>query len=287
MQTTTMKLCAWSGVAAIVLVAIGFLLAGFIPPPLPSDSAAQTAQMYRAHATGIRFGMIIVMYGSTLLMPFAAIITIQMRRIEGRHPVLALTQFGVGSLFVLEFIYLAFFWITGTYRAERSPEIVQTLNDMGWIPFIGLSSTLVLQSAVFGGVILSDSKQRYFPRWLGYYNLWAALIFTPGTFNMFFHHGPLAWNGIIAFWIPVPVFVSWLIINSILLAKSVDRAAVEDATTQATAAEHLTVTGGPTAAIAPAVAAELAELRTKVTELGAMRDEVARVAAKVGGHPQS
>ena len=62
------------------------------------------------------------------------------------------------SLFVLQITYLAFFWITGTYRAERSPEIVQTLNDMGWIPFIGLSSTLVLQSAVFGWVILSASS---------------------------------------------------------------------------------------------------------------------------------
>lgn len=287
MRATTMKLCAWSGVGTIVLVAIGFILAGFIPPPLPSNNAAHTAHMYRTHATGIRFGMILVMYGSTLLMPFAAIITIQMRRIEGRYPVLALTQFGVGSLFVLEFIYLAFFWITGTYRAERSPEIVQTLNDMGWIPFIGLSSTLVLQSAVFGWVILSDSEQRYFPRWLGYYNLWAALMFTPGTFNMFFHNGPLAWNGLIAFWIPVPIFASWLIINSIFLARSVDRAAVEDATTHAAAAEHLTVSGGPTPAIAPGVAAELAELRTKVTELSELRGELARVAAKVGAQPQS
>lgn len=57
---------------------------------------------------------------------------------------------------------------------------------------------------VGGWVILQDRENRYFPRWLGYYNLWAALIFTPGTFNMFFHHGPLAWNGFIVFWIPVP-----------------------------------------------------------------------------------
>lgn len=267
MNTRIMKLCAWSGVASIVVVAIGFVFAGFIPPPSPSDDAAQTAQLYRDNANGIRFGMILVMYGSSLLMPFSAMIALQMRRIEGRFAVLALTEFGMGAVFVLEFIYLAFFWITGTYRTDRPDAIVQTLNDMGWIPFIGLSSTLVIQSAAFGIVILADTHGRYFPRWLGYYNLWAALSFTPGTFNMFFHDGPLAWNGVISYWYPVPVFVTWMIVNPIFLAKSVDRGAAYDAETAA--AE--TATTAPHTPTDEGMAVELAELR----------DQIARVSAKV------
>lgn len=70
--------------------------------------------------------------------------------------------------------------------------------------------------------------------------------------------------------------MSWLIINSIYLAKSVDRAAVEDATLAATSQL------APPAAIAPEFTAELAQLRTQVADLDTIREELARVSAKVG-----
>src|SRR5262249_46808293 len=70
---------------------------------------------------------------------------------------------------------------------------------------------------------LMDRRQRpIFPRWLGYYNLWVALMFTPGTFTVFFHNGPLAWNGLIAWYLPLAVFATWLVINPIYLSKAVD-----------------------------------------------------------------
>ncbi|GAA5160163.1 hypothetical protein GCM10023321_42310 [Pseudonocardia eucalypti] len=250
MNTRMMKLCSWSGVAAIVLIAGGFVLAGFVPPPPPGADAARIGELFREDANRIRFGMILGMYGASLLMLYAAVIAIQMRRIEGRNAVLALAQFGCGAIFVLEFIYLEFFWVAATFRAERADDSFLLLNDMAWIPFIGISSTVVIQSLLFGIVILRDSGARYFPRWLGYYNIWAALSFTPGTFNMFFKSGPLAWDGVLAFWFPVLVFVSWLIINPLFLAKSVDRASEAETGTDPTA-----------------LAAELGELREKLARL--------------------
>ncbi len=77
--------------------------------------------------------------------------------------------------------------------------------------------------ACFGIAVLLDRREKpIFPRWLGYYNLWVALMFMPGTFNVFFHDGPLAWNGIIAWYMPLAVFASWLIINPIFLSRAVD-----------------------------------------------------------------
>jgi hypothetical protein len=94
---------------------------------------------------------------------------------------------------------------------------------MAWIPFVGLTSTAAVQVACFGIAVLLDKRERpLFPRWLGYYNLWVALMFTPGTFNVFFHNGPLAWNGIIAWYLPLAVFATWMIVNPIYLAKAVD-----------------------------------------------------------------
>jgi hypothetical protein len=205
-------------------MAIGFvLLAGYIPTRSPGQSAAETAQFILDNRDRIRWGMILTMFSAALLQPFYTEIALQMRRIEGRYPALALIQFGLGTLLVLEFIYLIFFWQTATFRVERSPELIQLLNDMAWIPFVGLSSTVVLGVAVFGIAILLDRRrQPVFPRWLGYFNLWCALMFTPGTFNVFFHTGPLAWNGIIAWYLPVAVFATWLIVISIYLSKAVD-----------------------------------------------------------------
>jgi hypothetical protein len=66
-------------------------------------------------------------------------------------------------------------------------------------------------------------------------------MFTPGTFNVFFHNGPLAWNGIIAWYLPIAVFATWTIINPIYLSKAVDTmdwdALVATETTSADGAE--------------------------------------------------
>ena len=38
------------------------------------------------------------------------------------------------------------------------------------------------------------------PRWLGWFNLWAQIIYLPGILIPYFKSGPLAWNGLLAFW---------------------------------------------------------------------------------------
>ncbi len=255
MNPTILRLCGWSGVAAMVLMGIGFaFMAGFIPPPPPSDSIEQTAHLFIENRYAIRGGMIISMVASAFLMPFAVAITLQMRRIEGRYSALAFIQLGLGAIFVLEFIYLIFFWQVATFRVDRAPELIQLLNDMAWVPFVGLSSTLVGQAAVFGWAILIDSRAKpIFPRWLGYFNLWAALMFVPGTFNVFFLKGPLAWDGWLAFYFPVAVFVVWMILLSIYLVKAVDHQIEEESSSG--------TSGDP--------AAEIARLRAELDQLAA------------------
>ncbi|EHB59179.1 hypothetical protein MycrhDRAFT_1615 [Mycolicibacterium rhodesiae JS60] len=218
------KFCAWSGTLCLVVMAIGFVaIAGFVPPPSPGQTGMETAQFIIDNRTRIRWGMIVTMFASSLLMTYAVSMATHMRRIEGRFPALAMIQFGLGAIFVLEFIYLLFFWQAATFRVDRAPELIQLLNDMAWIPFVGLTSTAVVQVACFGIAVLLDRRAKpIFPRWLGYYNLWVAMMFLPGTFNVFFKDGPLAWNGIIAWYLPLAMFSTWLIINPIYLSRAVD-----------------------------------------------------------------
>ena len=230
MNRTVHKFCAWSGPLCLALMVIGFVvMAGFIPARPATQSAQQTAQFLVENRDMIKWGLIVSMFAAPLLMPFSASISIHMRRIEGRYPALAMTELGLGAIFVLEFIYLIFFWQTATFRTDRAPELVQLLDDMGWIPFVGMTSTVVLQVSVFGVAILLDRRERpVFPRWLGYYNLWVALMFLPGTFNVFYQSGPLSRNGIIAWYIPLIVFATWLVITSFYLSRAVDSMADDE-----------------------------------------------------------
>jgi hypothetical protein len=68
------------------------------------------------HIFRIRLGMVFVMLFSALLVPFSAVVAAQMRRIEGRHEVLATTQLASDALLSVEFIIPAMVWLAAAYR---------------------------------------------------------------------------------------------------------------------------------------------------------------------------
>jgi hypothetical protein len=40
--------------------------------------------------------------------------------------------------------------------------------------------------------------------------LWCALLFCPGGTIVFFKSGPMAWNGVIAWWVVIVAFATWM-----------------------------------------------------------------------------
>ncbi len=261
MNLTANKVCAWSGVAFVVMLLLGFwVIAGFIPPHSPQKDAGQIAAIFSADPNRIRIGLILTAFGAALIVPWAAAISVQMRRMEGPQAVLAICQISLAALLVLTFEFPVFFWLTATFRADRSAESVQLLNDLAWLPFVGLTAMTVLQAAVIGIAILGDvAPTPVFPRWAGYLNLWCALLFVPGAFNVFFKSGPLAWNGLIAFYLPVVVFCIWFIVNTFLVLKAIGQQ--ERAIAEAPA--ELTPPSG--ALTIEALAAEVAALRKELS----------------------
>jgi hypothetical protein len=96
------------------------------------------------------------------------------------------------------------------------------LFDLSWFFYLGVISTYALQLVLFCiAVLVDDRPQPIFPRWLGYANLWLAMTLVPASFLVFFKTGPLAWNGLFIFWIPVAAVATWLVLNSVYLLKAV------------------------------------------------------------------
>ncbi len=178
--------------------------------------------MYSEDRTAIRIGLIFTVISSALLGPYFAVLTVQMQRMEGVRPVFAYTQLALGALAIIEFIIPVMIMLAATFRPDRDPEIVQALNDVGWFLFLGVVSTFVLQLIVIGVAILGDRRETpVFPRWVGYFNIWMALLFTPANILVFFKTGPFAWDGFFIWWIPFTAFLLWFPTNTIYLLRAV------------------------------------------------------------------
>ena len=64
----------------------------------------------------------------------------------------------------------------------------------------------MIQCLSIAAAILNKADQDVFPRWLGYFNVWVAVLLLPAVLLPFFKHGPFAWHGIFEFWLAALVF---------------------------------------------------------------------------------
>jgi hypothetical protein len=259
-NSTAQRWCAASGFACIIVFFLGFwVIAGFIPPPPPRTSGPDLARLFTEDRTRIRFGMGVSVFASALLASWTAAVTVQIRRMERGRTALAYTNLAVGALFVLEFIISLIIWESMTFRA-RDPQILLAMNDTAWLLFVAITSTPVLQAVVLGTAIFLDTKHNpanpVFPRWAAYLNYWVVLLFLPGTITVFFQDGPLAWNGLLVWYVPLTAFATWMVAISVLMLRSIGADEPESPPDTA------------------ALAAEVRELRSELKRLQADRKGV-------------
>jgi hypothetical protein len=101
---------------------------------------------------------------------------------------------------------------------------VQAISDMSWIPFVGLLGVPMMQNICLALAILSDTGPRpVFPRWAGYFNIWVGLSFVPAVLLVFVHSGPVAWNGVLSWYLGAVAFFSWIVVMAVLLLRAIRR----------------------------------------------------------------
>jgi hypothetical protein len=245
--------CAYSVFGFIAAFLIGWVaLAGFVPPQSPTASADQIAHFYRGRLLGIRIGMVIALSASSLLLPWGGAICAQMLRVEGPRSPLVWSWVAAQGCVFIEFVYPCTFWLVAAFRPEDASR-VQTFNDLGWLPFLGIVCSGIVQMISLAVVTFRDrSPQRVFPQWFGYFQLWCA-ISVALTFGVWiFHSGPLAWDGMVRFWIPVTGYFVWVVVTTVVTGRAI-RNDVECDTSEPDIAQRLTT-----------IETELAALRTRV-----------------------
>jgi hypothetical protein len=219
------RLCIWAGIAFAPIFAIGFaLVAGFVPPPSPSMSAVEVRRMFLDERDRIRVGIWIATAAAPLLAFYVAALTHQLRRIAGAHSPLATAQLIAGSCLILEFLFPQLAWQTAAYRADRSAESVQLLNDLAWLPYVGIVGTAIAQMLIIAIVVLQDRRaEPLLPRWSAYLSLWTALGVASGSRVVFTKTGPLAWNGLLAWYLLCVAFFAWMVAMTVLMLRASHR----------------------------------------------------------------
>ena len=216
---------AWGGPAFVVTFILFWMIAGHnLPNPSPALSADEIAARYHEYLGSLRLGFIVSLVVIVLYMPWTALLSAQMARIEGPFPVLTYLQLLGGGLTVMVVSFSAMFWVTGAFRPERDPALIQLLSDTGWLCIDTQYACTTLQMVAAALVGLADkSKEPLFPRWVCFLTIWCGLSFIPASLTGVLKTGPFAWNGILSFYIPYAAWLAWFAVASLYMIREVRR----------------------------------------------------------------
>lgn len=219
MTTMTDRVRPWAalcGPAAVAVSLVGWLVAGVLPFPLGPGSSVDEVVAFYGHDVRVIVGLVIASIGVSLVLPFVAAVTMELLEIEGRTPLLSFLQLASGAatsvLLLLPMLLMTYV----SFRPDRNPELTVMLNDVAWLLFLTPIAPFIIQDLAIGLTILGDPQARL-PRWLGYLNLWVAFCFLPDPLAFFFHGGPLAWNGVLVFWLALVAYAVWLVAIGLVL----------------------------------------------------------------------
>lgn len=219
----SMVFCGWGGVAAVVLFIIGgMILGGMIPPLLsPDDPPAEFARKISENLLQIRIGSVFLVASFALFALLAAGIAGITRRSE-TYPGFSYVQLMFGAAGTVIALLVAFSWALMAFRPdEYDPSLIQYLADYAY--FLALFSVPVFSGwciVIALPIFMAKAGDAPFPRWVGYANLWMALLYVPGQLILFFKYGPFSWSGVLALWLPFTAFFLWILLMSFAILQA-------------------------------------------------------------------
>lgn len=208
------RVILWWGVAFMVTFGLSWwFLLGMVPPPAPTLPAADVAAYYTAHASNILIGAVICSWVSACMVPYSLVIAFQLARIEQGKPVWSVLSFGSGCLMSMFLVFPPIIWGVIAFEPTRPAEITSALNQLANLTLVTTDQFYIFQMIAVWVVAMKAKPDPLsaFPRWLGWMNLWIAIIFEVGAPSFLFKTGPWAWNGLIVFWLPFTFYFLWQI----------------------------------------------------------------------------
>lgn len=226
----TQLISLWTVPVFGVIYVIAFVaFPGFLPPMSPNLTADQVAAFYQEHTAAIRFSMVTYDLLGVMLIPFFMVIVVQMKRMATQSHVFAYCYLTAAVSGATVFALANIFYLVAAFRPERNPELTMLLNDMAWITFIAPVGMIVGQNLLLGLAVYFDGGPNpVFPRWVGHFSVATALAIAPAAMASIVKTGPLAWDGLLSFWLRNGAYVAFLIVMFFVVRGALQRQAVEE-----------------------------------------------------------
>jgi hypothetical protein len=163
------------------------------------------------------------------LIPIVMLLVIQIRRMAHRTPILSYSLLACAGGPPALFLIANMFWLLAAFRPERAPELTQLLNDLAWVTFTILVPYLIGQCVVLALAIYWDRQdQPVFKSWVAHFNLLVAVALAPAAFGALSVTGPIAWDGLLSFWVKNVAIAVWIVVMGIVLGQTIRRQRAEE-----------------------------------------------------------
>jgi hypothetical protein len=88
---------------------------------------------------------------------------------------------------------------------------------------------LIAQSVILALAIHLDRQARpVFARWVAHFNLAIAGALVPASFVGLAMSGPIAWDGLLTFWVRNIAIGLWIVVMAVVLGQAIARQRAED-----------------------------------------------------------
>jgi hypothetical protein len=211
---------------AVIWISAFFLFPGFTHPMSPSMTAAQVAAFYRdpARLARIRYSMILFNWFGVGLIPLLMLLVLQVGRMAHRTPILSYCLLGCAAGGPTLFVVADIFWLLAAFQPSRDPQLTLMFNDLAWVTFTTGVPFLIGQSLVIALAIYLDRPDRpVFRRWVAHFNVVIAAALVPAAFTGLALSGPMAWNGLLPFWLKNVAIAAWIVVMGVVLGQNVYR----------------------------------------------------------------
>ena len=226
----TQLISLWMAPVFGVVLLVAFLaFPGFFPPMSPDLTTEQVAKFYSDNSAMVRFSMITFNLCGVMLLPLFIVIVIQMKRMATQSHVFAYCYLTAAVSGATLYALSDIFFLVAAFRPERSPELTMLLNDMAWMIFIAPVGMVVAQNVLLAlAIYFDDGPNPVFPKWVGHFALITALAMLPAAGAAVFRTGPLAWNGVLSFWLRNGAFALFIVVMFFVLRAALHRQAIEE-----------------------------------------------------------
>jgi hypothetical protein len=218
-------------VLGMLWISAFLLFPGFVQPMSPAMSADEVAAFYRnpENLWRIRSSMILFNWFSVGFIPLLALLALQIRRMAHRTPIFSYGIVACAAGGPTIFLMANLFWLLAAFRPERDPQLTLMFNDLAWVTFSSQVGFLIAQSVILALAIYLDRQQRpVFRPWVAHFNLVVAAVLIPAAFVGAAKTGPIAWDGLLTFWVRNIAVGLWIAVMGVVLGQAIRRQRVAE-----------------------------------------------------------